>query len=82
MNPKTLNDYELKSKKVLVRADLNVPMDKGKISDTSRIERLVPTIRKIFKSMLQKKFSYIKNIRLTMLQKLILVAKYQKWTLC
>ena len=50
MDPKTLNDYELKSKKVLVRADLNVPMDKGKISDTSRIERLVPTIRKIFKS--------------------------------
>ena len=50
MTPKTLNDYELKSKKVLVRADLNVPMDKGKISDTSRIERLVPTIRKIFKS--------------------------------
>mgnify|MGYP001334464542 FL=1 len=50
MNPKTLNDYELKSKKVLVRADLNVPMDKGKISDTSRIERLVPTIRKIFES--------------------------------
>ena len=50
MSPKTLNDYELKSKKVLVRADLNVPMDKGKISDTSRIERLVPTIRKIFKS--------------------------------
>ena len=50
MTPKTLNDYELKSKKVLVRADLNVPMDKGKISDTSRIERLVPTIRKIFES--------------------------------
>ncbi|MED5530742.1 MAG: phosphoglycerate kinase, partial [Pseudomonadota bacterium] len=50
MNPKTLNDYELKSKKVLVRADLNVPMDKGKISDTSRIERLVPTIRKILES--------------------------------
>ena len=49
MNCKTLNDHKLKNKRILVRADLNVPLDKTKILDNSRIERIVPTVRKIIK---------------------------------
>ena len=49
MTVKTLNDYELQNKKILVRVDLNVPLNQAKILDSSRIERLVPTVRKIIK---------------------------------
>lgn len=41
---KTLRDYDLKGKRVLVRADLNVPAKDGKVTDTTRIDRLKPTI--------------------------------------
>ena len=44
---KTLNDLNVKGKRVLVRADLNVPMKDGKITDASRIERQAPTIREL-----------------------------------
>ena len=46
---KTLNDLEPKGKRVLVRADLNVPMHQGKITDTTRIDRVVPTLRELLK---------------------------------
>lgn len=46
-NFKTLDDLNVKGKRVLVRADLNVPMKDGKITDTSRIERQAPTIREL-----------------------------------
>ena len=41
----TLDDIEPGGKRVLLRADLNVPMKDGKVSDATRIERLAPTIR-------------------------------------
>jgi len=41
---KTLNDFDFSGKKVLLRADLNVPVQDGKVSDTTRIDRLKPTI--------------------------------------
>src|SRR3954447_18363816 len=44
---RTLDDLEVKGKRVLVRADLNVPMKNGKVSDTSRIDRQAPTIREL-----------------------------------
>ena len=44
-NFKTIDDMDVAGKKVLVRADLNVPMADGKPSDTTRIDRTVPTIR-------------------------------------
>ncbi|MFS8182936.1 phosphoglycerate kinase [Pseudovibrio denitrificans] len=47
MSFKTLNDAELSGKRVLVRVDLNVPMKDGKVTDTTRIERVLPTIREI-----------------------------------
>ena len=46
---KTLDDLDLSNKRVLVRADLNVPVADGKVTDATRIERLVPTIRDIIK---------------------------------
>jgi len=35
----------LKGKKVLLRVDLNVPMKNGAITETSRIEKILPTIK-------------------------------------
>jgi phosphoglycerate kinase len=43
----TLDDIDPKGKRVLLRADLNVPMQDGKVSDATRIERLAPTIREL-----------------------------------
>ncbi|MGE4062789.1 MAG: phosphoglycerate kinase [Rhodospirillaceae bacterium] len=42
---KTLDQAEVAGKRVLVRADLNVPMKEGRVTDATRIERLAPTIR-------------------------------------
>lgn len=44
---KTLDDIDVTGKRVLLRGDLNVPMVDGAISDTTRIDRLVPTIREL-----------------------------------
>lgn len=45
---KTLDDLtDIAGKRVLVRVDLNVPMDGGKVTDTTRIERVLPTIREL-----------------------------------
>ena len=46
---KTLDDLTLAGKLVLVRVDLNVPVMNGKITNTLRIERIVPTIRDVTK---------------------------------
>src|SRR4029453_16097101 len=39
---KSTAGLDLKGKRVLVRADLNVPVEDGKVSDATRLERLVP----------------------------------------
>jgi len=41
---RTLDDLDVRGKRVLVRADLNVPVKDGKVTDATRIERLAPTI--------------------------------------
>ena len=38
-------NLNLKGKKVLLRVDLNVPMKNGAITETSRIEKIIPTIK-------------------------------------
>jgi phosphoglycerate kinase len=43
----TLDDADVKNKRVLLRVDLNVPMENGKVSDATRIERAAPTITEI-----------------------------------
>ena len=40
----TLDDIDVRCKRVLLRADLNVPVKDGVVSDATRIERLAPTI--------------------------------------
>jgi len=46
-NFRTLDQADLKSKRVLLRVDLNVPMENGKVTDATRIERIAPTITEI-----------------------------------
>ena len=41
---RTVDDLDVSGKRVLVRADLNVPVKDGKVTDATRIERLAPTI--------------------------------------
>src|SRR5205809_881643 len=44
---RTLDDADVRNKRVLVRVDLNVPMETGRVSDATRLERVVPTITEI-----------------------------------
>jgi phosphoglycerate kinase len=47
MSFRTLDDADVRGKRVLLRVDLNVPMEDGRVSDATRIERVVPTIQEI-----------------------------------
>ena len=44
---KNLNTYKVFKKKVLFRADLNVPLVNGKITDYSRVNSIIPSIKKL-----------------------------------
>ncbi|MDU8910517.1 phosphoglycerate kinase [Aestuariicoccus sp. MJ-SS9] len=44
---KTLDDMDLKDKRVLTRVDINVPVEAGRVTDATRIERIAPTVRDI-----------------------------------
>jgi phosphoglycerate kinase len=47
MSFRTLDGLAVTDKRVLLRADLNVPMRDGRITDLTRLERLTPTIREL-----------------------------------
>ena len=40
-----LNERNLNNKKILLRLDLNVPFENGKISDATRIDKILPTLK-------------------------------------
>jgi phosphoglycerate kinase len=44
MGWKTLDDMDLSGKTVLIRVDVNVPMEAGRVTDATRIEKIVPTV--------------------------------------
>ncbi|SFR51479.1 phosphoglycerate kinase [Litoreibacter janthinus] len=44
---KTLDDMDLNGKRVLIRVDINVPMEDGRVTDTTRIDRIVPTVQDV-----------------------------------
>ena len=39
------NEKDLIDKKILLRLDLNVPLDSGKIIDSTRIDKIIPTLK-------------------------------------
>ena len=44
---RTLDDVNVKDKRVVIRLDLNVPMENGHVTDTTRIDRVVPTLKEL-----------------------------------
>ena len=45
MTFRTLDDAPVNGQRVLLRLDLNVPLENGRVSDATRIERALPTLR-------------------------------------
>jgi phosphoglycerate kinase len=44
---RTLDDVDVKGKRVLLRVDLNVPMENSRVTDATRLERVAPTITEL-----------------------------------
>ncbi|MEQ1889560.1 MAG: phosphoglycerate kinase [Alphaproteobacteria bacterium] len=47
MTYRTLDDLNVAGKRVIVRVDINVPIKDGRVTDATRIDRVVPTIREL-----------------------------------
>ena len=44
-----INEKNLNNKKILLRLDLNVPLERDKITDTTRIDKIIPTLNFLIK---------------------------------
>src|SRR3954453_1826144 len=44
---RTVDDLDVSGKRILVRADLNVPVKDGRVTDATRIERVAPTLAEL-----------------------------------
>ena len=47
LNKKSVDDIQVKGKRVLLRCDFNVPLKSGVITDTNRLTAALPTIKKL-----------------------------------
>ncbi|MEM7321045.1 MAG: phosphoglycerate kinase, partial [Pseudomonadota bacterium] len=43
----TLDEMDLTGKRVLIRVDINVPVEDGRVTDDTRMQRIVPTVRAV-----------------------------------
>ena len=50
MTHRTLNDADLSGKRVLIRVDLNVPLDGTRVTDDTRIRRILPNVEAVIKA--------------------------------
>ena len=48
-----INEKNLNNKKILLRLDLNVPLERNKIKDTTRIDKILPTLNFLIKEKLK-----------------------------
>ena len=62
-----INEKNLKNKKILLRLDLNVPLEKDKITDTTRIDKILPTLNFLIKEKVKITEVKIKDNFLNML---------------
>ena len=60
LNKKSVDDINVKGKRVLVRCDFNVPLKDGKITDENRLVAALPTIKKLMEVVPRE--SYIASI--------------------
>ena len=47
---RTVDGLDVEGKRVLVRVDFNVPMQDGEVTDTTRITRVLPTVKQLAKA--------------------------------
>ena len=83
MSFQSLKNTDVKNKVVLLRADLNVPAENGQITDTTRIDRLKPTIDYLVKNgaktLIISHYGRPKGVTPEFSQKFMLPALKQSW---
>ncbi len=63
MNKISDHNLKLKDKKVSLRVDLNVPIKDGTITETSRIEKIIPTIKLLIEKEAKIKLRDLRDLR-------------------